>query len=50
MKESLTDQRKKRIGPNDVRRNRRAKRQTDVVTFLLLVFVILFVFTSTVGV
>ena len=47
MKETLLDQRKKRIGPNDYKRSRRAKRDTDRVSLLLLGAAILFVLSST---
>ena len=47
MKETLLDQRKKRIGPNDFKRSRRAKRDTDRVSVLLLGAAILFVLSST---
>ena len=47
MKETLLDQRKKRIGPNDFKRNRRAKRDNDRVSLFLLGAVIVFLFSST---
>ena len=49
MKQTLLDQRKKRIGPNDFKRSRRAKRDTDRVSLLLLGAAILFVLSSTIS-
>ena len=49
MKETLLAQRKKRIGPNDFKRSRRAKRDTDRVSILLLGAAILFVLSSTIS-
>ena len=45
--ETLLDQRKKRIGRNDFKRSRTARRDTDRVSFLLLGAAILFVLSST---
>ena len=45
--ETLLDQRKKRIGPNDYKRNMRAKRSSDRATFVVLAAAILFLFSST---
>ena len=47
MKETLLDQRKKRIGPNDFKRNMRAKRSSDRATLFVLAATILFLFSST---
>ena len=47
MKETLLDQRKKRIGRNDFKRSMNAKRDTDRVSVLLLAAAIVFLFSST---
>ena len=47
MKETLLDQRKKRIGPKDFKRNRRAHRDNDRVSLFLLGAVVLFLFSAT---
>ena len=49
MKETLLDQRKKRIGRNDFKRSMNAKRDTDRVSLLLLGAAIIFVLGSTVS-
>ena len=45
--ETLSDQRKKRIGPNDYKRNMRAKRSSDRATLFVLAATILFLFSTT---
>jgi len=45
--ETLLDQRKKRIGPNDYKRNMRAKRSSDRATMFVLAATILFLFSAT---
>ena len=45
--ETLLDQRKKRIGPNDYKRNMRAKRSSDRATLFVLAATILFLFSAT---
>ena len=47
MKETLLDQGKKRIGPNDYKRNMRAKRSTDRATLFVLAATVIFLFSST---
>ena len=47
MKETLLDQRKKRIGPNDFKRNMRAKRSSDRATLFVLAATVIFLFSST---
>ena len=49
MKETLLAQRKKRIGPNDYKRSKRAKRDNDRVSLVLLGAAILFVLSSTIS-
>ena len=49
MKETLLDQRKRRLGPNDHKRSRRAKRDNDRVSLLLLLLAMVFVLSNTVG-
>jgi hypothetical protein len=45
--ETLLDQRKRRIGPNDYKRNMRAKRSSDRATLIVLAAAVLFLFSST---
>ena len=47
MKKTLLEQRKKRIGPNDFKRNRRAQRDNDRMSLVLLGATVLFIFSAT---
>ena len=47
MKETLLNQRKKRIGRNDFKRHQRAQRDNDRMSLVLLGAVVLFIFSAT---